>query len=282
MSNLSGEPKTPEGKLISSRNSLKTGVYSKQQFLPGENPEDFDELKSMFMDDFKPVGVVEASLVHEITVLAWKKLRLERVENQFLYGVLNATPTAEEFFAAGLPRKDDIVGLLEDLSVMTEQFIEDHERYLDWAKEADDSDLMQEDIDRLKKEDPDLYAYLKRDSFDHGNHSNQVQRIVITWQGQKEEDQELTVNKVRNMLKNVIQESKAVIYVAKHMNEIEEIKQLIRDRRLKNFMESPGPIRAYQDLSRAFFKVLAELRKQQEWRLQNRTLDLNSQIYKTN
>jgi hypothetical protein len=272
-SNRTGGPKTPEGKLIASRNSLKTGVYSKQQFLPGERPEDFEELKSMFMDDFKPVGVIEASLVQEITVLAWKKLRLERVENQFLYGVLNATPTAEEFFAAGLSRKEDIVWLLEDLSVMTDQLIQNYKRYLDWANQADDSDLIQEDIDRLKKEDPDLYAYLKRDSFDHGSNSNQVQRIVITWQGQKEEDPELTVNKVKNMLSKVIQESKSVLYVAKHMDQIEEIKQLIRDRRLKNFMESPGPIRAYQDLSRAFFKVLAELRKQQEWRLKNRTLE---------
>jgi hypothetical protein len=57
------------------------------------------------------------------------------------------------------------------------------------------------------------------------------------------------------------------------MDQVEEIKQLIRDSRLKNFIESPGPIRADQDLSCAFFKVLAELRKQQEWRLKNRTLE---------
>ena len=94
--------------------------------------------------------MTEASLVHEISVLAWKKLRLERIENQYLYGVLNATPTSEEFFAAGLPRKDDIIWLLEDLSVMTDQFIQDHKRYLDWANHADDSDLTQQDVDRLK------------------------------------------------------------------------------------------------------------------------------------
>lgn len=273
MSNLSGGPKTPEGKLISSRNSLKTGVYSKQQFLPGEKPEDFDELKSMFMDDFKPIGVAEASLVHEITVLAWKKLRLERVENQYLYGVLNATPNSEEFFVAGLPRKEDIVWLLEDLSVMTDSFVDSHQRYLEWSKRAEDTDLTQEDIDRLKVEDKDLYSYLKREAFGRGANSNQVQHIVITWHGQKDEEPELTVSKVKSLLKDVIKQSKAVLYLAKHMDQIEEIKQLIRDRRLKNFMESPGPIRAYQDLSRAFFKVLAELRKQQEWRLKNRTLE---------
>jgi len=271
-SNRTGGPKTPEGKLISSGNSLKTGVYSKQQFLPGEKPEDFDELKSMFMDDFQPIGVVEASLVHEITVLAWKKLRLERVENQYLYGVLNATPNSEEFFAAGLPRKEDIVWLLEDLSVMTDSFIENHQRYLEWAKKADDIDLTQEDIDRLKDEDQDLYSHLRQVAFSRGSGSNQIQFIVVNWKGEKKKEPDLNAQKVMSILDDVIQQSKSVLYVAKHMDQIEEIKQLIRDRRLKNFMESPGPIRAYQDLSRAFFKVLAELRKQQEWRLKNRTL----------
>lgn len=155
---------------------------------------------------------------------------------------------------------------------MTDEFIQNHKRYLDWANHADDSDLTQQDVDRLKKEDPQLYSYLKRDSFDRGNNSNQLQRIVITWKGQKDENSELTVNKVQNILKKVIQESKSVLYVAKHMDQIEAIKQLIRDRRLKTFMESPGPIWAYQDLSRAFFKVLEELRKQQDWRLKNKTL----------
>jgi hypothetical protein len=41
-------------------------------------------------------------------------------------------------------------------------------------------------------------------------------------------------------------------------------------------MEFSGPIRAYQDLSRAFFKVLDELRKQQEWSLKIRPLSLRT------
>jgi hypothetical protein len=190
-SNRTGGPKTPEGKLISSRNSLKTGVYSKQQFLPGEKAEDFDELKSMFMDDFKPVGVVEASLVQEITVLAWKKLRLERVENQFLYGVLNATPTAEEFFTAGLPRKEDIVWLLEDLSVMTEQFIKNQKRYLAWVNEAEDKKLQQSDIDHLKEKDKELHACLKELAHGSGKNSGGIQIRFIGWKGEEKEEPEL-------------------------------------------------------------------------------------------
>lgn len=271
--NRGGGPKTPEGKLVASRNSLKTGVYSKQQFLPGERPEDFEELKSMFVDDLKPLGVVEASLVQEITALAWKKLRLERVENQYLYGVLNATPSPEEFFSAGLPRRDDIVWLLEDLSVMNEQFVKSHQQYLAWLEKADDLELTQEDIDDLKTSDRGLYEFLKQVSSGQGSSANRVERIVFSWAGEDTVEPELSVKTVISNLGDAMKQSKSVLYLAKHMDQVEATKQLIRDRRLKNFMESAGPIRAYQDLSRAFFKALDELRKQQDWRLKNRTLE---------
>ena len=71
----------------------------------------------------------------------------------------------------------------------------------------------------------------------------------------------------------MIKRAESVLYVQKHLKEITDIQLTIRDRRLKTFMESSGPIRAYQDLSRAFFKVLDELRKQQDWRLKNKTLE---------
>lgn len=271
--NRAGGPKTPEGKLVASRNSFKTGVYSKQQFLPGERPEDFEGLKSMFIDDLKPLGVVEGSLVQEITVLAWKKLRLERVENQYLYGVLTATPSPEEFFSAGLPRKDDIVWLLDDLTVMNEQFVKSHQQYLAWLEKADELELTQEDIDNLKASNRGLYEVLKQVSSGQGSSANRVERIVFSWAGEDRVEPELSVKTVISNLGDAIKQSKSVLYLAKHMDQVEATKQLIRDRRLKNFMESAGPIRAYQDLSRAFFKALDELRKQQDWRLKNRALE---------
>ncbi len=64
------------------------------------------------------------------------------------------------------------------------------------------------------------------------------------------------------------------MYVAERMERLMQLKDLIRDRRLKNFMEASGVARPYQDLSRSFFKVLAELRKQQEWRYQKGLIDV--------
>ncbi|QWD80058.1 hypothetical protein ICV01_01700 [Polynucleobacter sp. MWH-Spelu-300-X4] len=270
--NRTGGPKTQLGKLASSKNSLKTGAYSVQQILPGERQEDFEELHKMFIDDFQPIGVVEASLVHEISLLAWKKLRLERVENQYLYGVLNATLIPEEYFAAGLPRKEEIIWLLQDLSAMTEGFVAKHQRYLNWARAAEKRTLKQEEINQIQRDDEDLYMHLKREVFEF--HSGSAMQIrFIRWAGETEDEPELSAEDVAKSLGNMIKRSESVLYVHKHLKEITNIQNLIRDRRLKAFMESAGPIRAYQDLSRAFFKVLDELRKQQDWRLKNKTLE---------
>lgn len=270
--NRTGGPKSELGKLASSKNSLKTGAYSVQQILPGERQEDFEELHKMFIDDFQPIGVVEASLVHEISLLAWKKLRLERVENQYLYGVLNATVTPEEYFAAGLPRKEEIIWLLQDLPAMTEEFVAKHQRYLNWARAAEKRTLKQEEINQIQNDDRDFYIHIKREV--HASRlSSNIQIKFVRWAGEKRDEPELSAEDVGKALSNMIKQSESVLYVQKHLEKITNIQNLIRDRRLKAFMESAGPIRAYQDLSRAFFKVLDELRKQQDWRLKNKTLE---------
>jgi hypothetical protein len=270
--NRTGGPKTQLGKLASSNNSLKTGAYSVQQILPGERQEDFDELHKMFVDDFQPIGVVEASLVHEIALLAWKKLRLERVENQYLYGVLNATLTSEEYFVAGLSRKEEITWLLQDLSAMTGEFVAKHQQYLNWARAAEKRTLKQEEVNQIQKDDEDFYIYLKREVYE--SHSGSAMQIrFVRWADDTDDESELSAEDVAKALGNMIKRSESVLYVHKHLEEITNIQNLIRDRRLKAFMESAGPIRAYQDLSRAFFKVLDELRKQQDWRLKNKTLE---------
>ena len=267
-----GGPRTQLGKLASSKNALKTGVYSVQQILPGEKQEDFEELHQMFKDDFQPVGITEASLVHEISLLAWKKLRLERIENQYLYGVLNATPTPEEYFSSGLPRKEEIIWLLQDVSVMTGEFVKKHQQYLDWSRGAERRTLTQEEINQIQKDDEDFYIYLKREVYESHSSSN-IQIRFVRWAGDTDNEPELSAEDVAKALGNIIKRSESVLYVQKHLKEITDIQHAIRDRRLKTFMESSGPIRAYQDLSRAFFKVLEELRKQQDWRFRNKTIE---------
>ena len=155
---------------------------------------------------------------------------------------------------------------------MTEGFVEKHQQYLDWSRAAEKTTLTQEEIKQIQKDDQDFYIYLKREVYESHSSSKLLIRFVGS-AGESDDEPELSAEDVAKSLGNMIKRSESVLYVHKHLKEITNIQNLIRDRRLKAFMESAGPIQAYQDLSRAFFKVLDELRKQQEWRLKNKTLE---------
>jgi hypothetical protein len=103
-SRRSGGPKTSEGKLASSRNAIKTGAYAIQVLLPGESEEEFRELEQLFVDDFEPSGISEASQVHALAVIVWKKLRLEKLESRHIRDLLNKFPKFSEFSAVGFDK----------------------------------------------------------------------------------------------------------------------------------------------------------------------------------
>jgi hypothetical protein len=95
----SGGPQTEEGKKNASRNSLKTGTYSKLIVLPNESQEEFDQLVEQFQKDFYPKDAVEMMLVREMAVITWKKLRLEKLEHEYCTRQLAAQVTLEEFLS---------------------------------------------------------------------------------------------------------------------------------------------------------------------------------------
>lgn len=110
-----------------------------------------------------------------------------------------------------------------------------------------------------------------------GGWGGTVRLIVLSFVGLKNDpDEDIYAVSIEKILKFVIEESEAVMYVAERMERLLQLKDLIRDRRLKNFMDNSGVARPYQDLSRSFFKVLAELRKQQEWRYQKSLIDVDA------
>jgi hypothetical protein len=63
-------PKKPEGKAVSSKNALKTGLLSRELILPGESREEFDALLEELDDMYRPHGPVERFLVQRIAGLA--------------------------------------------------------------------------------------------------------------------------------------------------------------------------------------------------------------------
>ena len=78
--NKSTGPKTDEGKLRSSKNSIKHGVFSKHALLPGESEEAFEALHDTYKDNHQPRTSTEETLVHTLATITWKLKRLDNFE----------------------------------------------------------------------------------------------------------------------------------------------------------------------------------------------------------
>lgn len=74
-------PKTPEGKVSSSRNSLKHGLASGEMIIPGEDRAAFAALLHDLIGDHQPVGVTEEMLVQQMAQAYWLAQRAIRFQN---------------------------------------------------------------------------------------------------------------------------------------------------------------------------------------------------------
>ena len=83
-SRFSTGPKTAEGKAASRFNPLRHGLTSEHLIIPGENPEDFDNLLSEIRTAWAPANPDEESLVSKVAEHEWRLMRARRVETATL------------------------------------------------------------------------------------------------------------------------------------------------------------------------------------------------------
>src|SRR5262245_43439471 len=67
-------------KARSSRNALQHGFRSKSALLPGENPEEYYELKSRLRAEWKPVSETEEFCVEQLLLNQWRLRRISNME----------------------------------------------------------------------------------------------------------------------------------------------------------------------------------------------------------
>jgi hypothetical protein len=74
-------PRTAEGKAVSRLNALKWGLCATEiAMLPGEDPEQFDALRSDLHEYYKPAPGAEEALVDHLASLLWRLARVYRIE----------------------------------------------------------------------------------------------------------------------------------------------------------------------------------------------------------
>ena len=85
-------PKTEAGRKRSSQNAIKHGLTSQTLVLPAEDPDEFHQLLTSYLDQFQPHGPAELHLVHDMVAAKWRLQRLAIIENPTLRRVHRTRP----------------------------------------------------------------------------------------------------------------------------------------------------------------------------------------------
>ena len=272
-SRRSGGPKTVEGKLVSSRNAIKTGAYVVQVLLPGESEEEFRKLEQLFIEDFSPSGISEASQVHTLAVIVWKKLRLEKLESRHIGDLLNKFPKSSEFSAVGFDKypqsAEEWVNYPEKIADLNLE--ESQSGYCTLAalkKHRFDEDEMQD----FQKELPAIFKRLQNLLFELGIKDLSISGMVGTRYHFGAD-----TRPIEDAADKLLEQLQGEIWAIQNQELLLRVRQQIRDKRLMEYLNLSRSQRVADDLDRSYFKTLDELRKLKEWRRKQLVIDIDVQ-----
>ena len=263
----SGGPKTEAGKMAASNNALKTGTYSTLVVLPNESNEDFQKLANEFFLSLRPKGIVEEAIVHDLVAITWRKMRLDGLqrstEERILTKPLRSIDISTEFRIG-----NEYDWLIQDISVLTEDFYRESITHLQFINRLSDYGISKDEFYELPKTNLSLYALivdLALEEFNYIDEPNptpeQLMRLTkVHWDGETEPF-------VHFAMKAIKKHVEQIQWAYRHLAEIKEAIRAVREKRLLGMLQEVGLMRARDEMGRAFSKGLAELRKQQQWRL---------------
>lgn len=273
----SGGPKTNEGKLASSRNSIKTGAYAVQALLPGESEEEFRELEKLFIDDFAPSGISESALVHSLTVTVWKKLRLEKLESRHIRDLLNKFPKSYEFGEVGFDKypksAEEWVNYPEKIADLNLDEVQSGYWTLTALKKHRfDEDEMQS----FQKELPAIFKRLQNLLLELGVKDISISGMVATRYHFGAD-----TRPIEDAADTLMEQLQGEIWAIQNEELLLKVRQQIRDKRLMDYLNLSRSQRVSDDLDRSYFKTLDELRKLKEWRRKQSVIDIDADVQKT-
>ena len=101
-------PRTPEGKIASSRNSFRSGIYAdRETVLPTEDPVALDELRQEYYDHYQPSSPAGRCLVDSLISDEWLLRRFRRVEGELLTEANSEISQSAERFCIGTSYRDN-------------------------------------------------------------------------------------------------------------------------------------------------------------------------------
>jgi hypothetical protein len=272
-SNRSGGPQTDEGKKIASKNALKTGAYSNTLILPGEDESQFRQIEDQFLRDFHPEDMAEITMVRDLAVLAWKKIRMENLELRFMLARLNAPLDYFDKKDTEYLSSDRVESNLYRLANYTNELRNEAKLAISYAELLKGKDTTLEDLEGLEKSYPLIHQVLVK-HINHYGFTNPTAKNVLRYE--IENDDGKTERFWTYFLKIAIDDLQQTIWFCDNRTAIEKELQTVKDKRLMELMENEKPSRAFDDLRRNFYRTLSELRKHQEWKRKMQVVDVAS------
>lgn len=273
----SGGPQSEGGKSVTSANSIKTGAYSALIVLPNENEQDFLDLQNQFVLDFMPQDISELSMVHELAAILWKKLRLEKLEKSAFLAVLNKPSTDLDLYQFGLRVPEQFNPYLANLDIFTQAFIDRYKEYGAYINQIG-TNPGKDDFLKLCQESPELFQEVVGMAKVHytfsSNNPDITPEVVISLEVQMDGGQ---ISFINYALKEIKSKAEDVAWIAERLDRINQAITKHKEQRLLTLMQSQGVMRARDELSRAFYRTLSELRKQQQWRLKMTAIDVTAE-----
>lgn len=277
-----GGPRTTEGKVAASSNSLKSGAYAKSALLPGESPEDFERIVQTLDKDFQVEDSIERLIVRQIANVVWKLQRLEHIQELLQANHLARPIRASEVFAMGFPESVGVRYLLD----LPEPVAEDGAKYIEQmagpASLSDAVDTQKKLLIKIKNDRPDIFRHLEQMTTGSGEDVPYPKRIIVQLVGRKgEEDdegqsQEMDPDTVNDLYRSLIEIRNGCVQIRQRSAEISQLQAKVRMQRLQDLADQ-STSRPQDDLLRSLQRLLSELRKQKDWRKVNRIVDMNAE-----
>ena len=266
-SKRSGGPKTAAGKLAVASNALKTGSYSSRAVLPGESEEDFKQLQDQFVKDFLPKNVAESLIVHQLSSLTWKILRLQKLEDAHFLRALHLPIGEGDLYRENLKLPYEYMSLIQDLSPYSDHFFKQNQTFLEYLRRFEDGyGISKDEFYEMPKIHPELYEELVRMASEHTK-TDKVDvkpESLISLKYTTPEGGSIAF--VHHAFGALQKHCEGLVYIHQHLDHIRSAVTNIKEKRLLEALKDQGIMRAHEDLQRSFYKALSELRRHQTWR----------------
>ena len=212
-------------------------------------------------------------MVRELTVLTWKKIRLDQLGHRAVLQIFNKPLTTYDLGPLFLARPE-AEWVISSLDVLTEDYAKECALNKNIALELLVGVITPKVLENLKKRSPSLYQRLMQAAYDYEFEDYSLEALceeVISDEGKSK-------NLMHHLLNEQVDILEDVIWGFENLEKIQAIIQKTRDERLITLMQHDKTSRAREDLSRSFFRTLSELRKHQHWRYQRDAVDVSPPV----